>query len=133
MQLRSGSPISAQTGLFHDVAENIHRKHRGRKITAFLQLAQAGNGDALAAEAAVQISEEDIDILGIRVGFEVALHFFRERADPSLFRLLNKILNFYDIGFHDSPPLVWFRSCTQAVKYNVHPSTVYANKLFVKC
>ncbi len=79
MQLRSGSPISAQTGLFHHIAENIHRKHRGREITAFLQFAQAGNRDALAAEAAVQVSEEDIDILGIRVGFGSASLLSRTR------------------------------------------------------
>ena len=132
MQLIRLAHLLAQTGLFHHIAENIHRKHRGREITAFLQFAQAGNRDALAAEAAVQASEEDIDILGIRVGFEVALPSFAN-ALTRLFRLLNKILNFYDIGFHDSPPLVGFRSSLRPLNIMSTPSTVYANKLFVKC
>ncbi len=53
-----------QPGLFHHVAENIHRKYRRREVTALLQFVQAADRDAFAAEAAVQVGQQYVDMLG---------------------------------------------------------------------
>ncbi|QFG76794.1 hypothetical protein DMB90_13360 [Raoultella planticola] len=59
-------------------------KRRPGSSTLF-QFAQAGDRDALTAETAVQIGQQHIDVLRIRILLKVALHFPGECAAPSLF------------------------------------------------
>jgi hypothetical protein len=39
------------------------------------------------------------------IAFQIIFNFALKRATSSLFAMLNKIFNFYDIGLHDSPAI----------------------------
>ncbi|MNZ60518.1 hypothetical protein D3C78_785890 [compost metagenome] len=52
-----------QPGFLNHIAENIHRKHRRREVTPLLQFAQPSDRNTFAAEAAVKVGQQNVNVL----------------------------------------------------------------------